>query len=90
MSERGTFFRLLMYIKICYKIAKLQLVCYGIIHSTVVILHSYKLNYFINQRVIIITKKRLYLTLALLQIITLMPMTKKLMFPPNPPEMCNL
>ena len=55
MSERGTFFRLLMYIQMCYKIAKLQLVCYGIIHSTVVILHSYKLNYFINQRVIIIT-----------------------------------
>ena len=47
-----------------YAIKLLNLVCYGIIHSTVVILHSYKLNYFINQRVIIITKKRLYLTLA--------------------------
>ena len=36
---------------------KLQLLCYGIIHSTEVILHSYKPNYFINQSVIVITKK---------------------------------
>ena len=46
-----------MYIQICYKILKRQLLCYGVIHSTEVILHSYKPNYFINQRVIIITKK---------------------------------
>ena len=51
------FFRLRMYIQICYKILKRQLLCNGVIHSTEVILHSYKPNYFINQRVIIITKK---------------------------------